>query len=302
MADISRADVASLIQDEYSSTFLQRAAEGSVALTAFPAMPVGTSVTNMPVLATLPTASWVSETGTKPTAEVTWANKTFVIEELAVIIPIHENVLADATVDIVSSIVAEGGAAIGRALDAAVFFGTNKPASWTSPSLFDSAVAKSQTVEMVDGDANANDLYGATMQVAGMVADTGLDPSALFAGAPLRYRMANVRNAQGDLAFVGDQFAGFDTMFVRTGAWDATKAEVMVVDPSRVRLAVRQDVTVKMLTEATLSNGGSPINLAERDMVGFRFVARYGYVLSDHITSANVAGGPVGAVTPDVTV
>lgn len=301
MADISRADLASLIQDEYSNTFLQRATEGSVALQAFPTMPIGTSVANMPVLATLPTAGWVSETGTKPTSEVVWANKSFVVEELAVIIPIHENVLADATVDIVSSIVAEGGAAIGRALDAAVFFGTGKPASWTSPSLFESAVATGQTVALVDGVANSADMYGALMQAAGMVADTGLDPSTLLAGAPLRYRMANIRNAQGDLAFTGDQFAGFDTYFVRGGAWESADATLMVADPSRVRLAVRQDITVKLLTEATLSNGGSPINLAERDMVGFRFVARYAYVLSDHITTAGVPGGPVGAVTPDVT-
>jgi hypothetical protein len=48
-------------------------------------------------------------------------------EEIAVIIPIHENTIDDATVGVLDEITKEGGAAIGRKLDAAVLFGTTSP-------------------------------------------------------------------------------------------------------------------------------------------------------------------------------
>ena len=67
-----------------------------------------------------------------------------------------------------------------------------------------------------------------------------------------------------------------------------------MADKSRVKIGVRSDVQVKFLDQATV--GG--INLAERDMVAFRFKARYAYVLGNTINSAGVATQPVGAVIP----
>src|SRR5690606_5276428 len=116
----------------------------------------------------LPEAEWVSDTdntGVKPTAQVTWANKTLVAEEVAVIIPVHENTIDDATEDILAQIAELGGQALGKKLDQAVFFGTDKPVSWTSLDLHAAAVAASQTVAAVDGAANTSDIYGAILQV-----------------------------------------------------------------------------------------------------------------------------------------
>ena len=98
MAEITREDVAALIQEEYSNVLLDTVAEQSAVIRAFGTVPLGTKVTNAPVLASLPEAKWVSETapteddktGVKPTSKATWANKQFVVEEIAVIIPVHE--------------------------------------------------------------------------------------------------------------------------------------------------------------------------------------------------------------------
>ena len=132
MVDITRSDVSTLIQDAYANDFLAHATKTSVVLSTFQTKNLGTRTTNLPVLATKPHAGWVGESssapeGVKPTAKVTWANKTLVVEELAVIVPVHENVIDDATVDVVAEITRQGAEAIAFALDAAVIFGIGKP-------------------------------------------------------------------------------------------------------------------------------------------------------------------------------
>src|SRR5690606_24575245 len=134
-------------------------------------------------------------------------------------------------------------------------------------------------------------------QVAEMVATAGWAPDTMISSLALRYKVANLRDANGFPIFRDESFAGFRTFFNRNGAWDADSAVALVVDASRVRIGVRQDITVKLLTEATV-NG---INLAERDMVALRFKARYAYVLGTAATAQGANKVPVGAVTPDTT-
>lgn len=302
MADITRAEVSSLIGEEFAGTILGSATKGSTALQAFPTYNMGTKTTNVPVLATLPTAGWVTDTGNdsvKPTSQATWGNKTLVAEEIAVIVPIHENTLDDANDDILAELAAAGGQAIGKTLDQAVFFGTNKPASWTSADLLAAAVAASQDYEVVDGDANSADIYGQIQTAAGALADAGFDPTEVIAKLSLRYSLGNIRNANGDPILMGDNsLRGFSTYWSGNGAWDPAEATAFIVDPSRVRIGVRQDVQVKLLTEATITGLG---NLAELDMVALRFKARFAYVLGVGATAEGASKTPVAAILPDTT-
>lgn len=301
MADITRAEVASLIGEEYGGQVITAATQGSVVLQAFPTVNMGTKTSHMPVLATLPEAAFVTDvdnTGVKPTSQVTWADQTLVAEEIAVIVPIHENTLDDASEDILGQIADLGGQAIGKVLDGAVMFGTSKPASWTSLDLHAAAVAASNTVAVVDGAANTSDIYGATLQAAGLVASDGFNPETLIAQRSLQYQYANLRGTDGHIVLQNGGVAGFDTYWSRNGAWVPADATSLIVDPSTVRIGVRQDITVKFLDQATV--GG--INLAEKDMVALRFKARFAYVLGQVATpEAGVRSYGVGAVTPDVT-
>lgn len=288
MVDISREDVAGLIRDGYTDNVFASASEGSAVLNAFTTVSMGTKTNTLPVAATLPEAQFVSESGTKPTAEITWANKNLVAEEIAVIIPVHENVVADATVDILAEIAEKGGAAIGRAFDKAVLFGTNKPATWTSNSLLEAAVASGNVFAEGTG---ADDLYGSFLQAAGAVAEEG-DPTDVFTSRGLAYRMANLRTTDGGLVLSSDgaSLAGLDRHTVIGKAWERDSATGIVVDASKIVIGVRQDLTVKFLDQATV--GG--INLAERDMIALRFVARYAYVLADNAAVAAVTPAAAG--------
>lgn len=298
MADITRAEVASLIAEAYPGTVIEAATAGSTALQAFPTYNMGTKTTNIPVLATMPTASWVTDadnSGVKPTAQVTWANKTLVAEELAVIIPIHENTLDDATEDVLEQIAQQGGQAIGKALDEAIFFGTNKPASWTSDDLLAAASGATQAYT-VNTTTGADDLYGQMLVAAGTLADEGFDPTSVIARNSLRYSLRNLReNSTGAPIMVDGSLAEFDTYWNRNGAWDAASAHSFIVDPSRFRVGVRQDVSVKFLDQATLTGVG---NLAEKDMVALRFKARFAYVMSDGATSVGASKVPVASIVP----
>ncbi|CAD5999278.1 phage major capsid protein [Agreia sp. COWG] len=307
MADITREDVAALIQEEYSNVLLDTAEAESAVLSAFGTVPLGTKVTNMPVLATLPEAKWVSESATaaggkKPTSKATWGNKQFVVEEVAVIVPIHEDVLEDATEDLIASITKMGGTAIGKKLDQAVIFGVDKPTTWLSLDLLAAAIAAGNVFQ-VSGTPGVNDLAGSILQAAGAVADSGADPSTILSAAGLRFKLANLRATDGTsilsrtLAGDGsfsDDIAGLAASFVKNGAWDNSDALAIVADKERVKIGVRQDITVKFLDQATVDG----VNLAERDMVAFRFKARYAYVLGNTITAAGTLSEPVGAVTP----
>lgn len=299
MADISRAELSTLIEEAYAQSLLQTATQSSAALAAIPNVNLGTKLTHMPVLASLPTAGWVSESatdpsGVKPTTDVTWADRTIVAEEIATIVPVHEDALADATVNVLDEIARLAGQAIGKVLDEAVFFGTAKPASWTSADLYAAAVAANQTFAVTAGDANEDDLVGATMQAAKSLAEAGWLPDTIICSLGLRYDIANLRDADGNMAFRDNQFAGFNTVFCQNGAWDDDSARILVLDSSRARLGVRQDITVKFLDQATIGS----INLAERDMVALRIKARYGYVLGTAATSKGANKVPVAAVVP----
>ncbi|AIW03000.1 major capsid protein [Mycobacterium phage Stinson] len=306
MADISRAEVATLIEEGYSHSLLAAAKQGSTVLSAFQNVNMGTKTTHLPVLATLPEADWVGESATDPegvikTSKVTWANRTLVAEEVAVIIPVPEAVIDDATVELLTEVAEQGGQAIGKKLDQAVMFGIDKPASWVSPALLKAATDAGQAIAHVSGVANEYDLVGASNKVAERVALAGWAPDTLLSSLALRYQVANVRDADGNLAFRDGSFLGFNTHFNRNGAWSPESAVAFVADSSRVKIGVRQDITVKFLDQATLGTGDNQINLAERDMVALRLKARFAYVLGVSATSMGENKTPVGVVTPDVT-
>lgn len=314
-SEISRTDVATLIQTAYANDFLAHTTRTSAVLGAFPTKNLGTKTYNLPVLATKPHAAWVAEsssdsTGTKPTAKITWGNKTLVVEELAVIIPVHENVIDDATTDVVAEITKTGAEAIAYALDAAVLFGINKPMSWVSKDLYHSGLEAGQ-IHTPQGNGQ-NDLAGAFLKSAESLAEL-YDPTTVVARRGLKYRLANLRATTGEPIFMSsmsdtpgtaDSIYGLNTYWasgtVDDGAggdtlvWDPALAEAIVVDRSRVIIGVRQDITVKFLDQAVV--GG--ISLAEKDMVALRFKARFAYCLGDNVAYGShvTTNSPVAVV------
>lgn len=288
MASIDRSDVEALIVEGYSDALLKRATEVSAALSAFDVRPMGTKTERLPVLATKPEADFVGEwsdaedadnTGAvKPTSKVKWGNKQIVAEEVAVIIPVHESVLEDASEDILNQIVAEGGEAIARRIDGAVFHGLRKPATWTSNALEQAAAVAGQ--ELTVG-TDAVDIFDAISQADEDLSDGGFDDPIVIARKSLRAKLRNQRDKNGAFLNAGDVLADYSPTFTKHVDADTT---AFVVDKGSVVMGLRSDVRVKILTEATV-NG---INLAETDQIAVRLYSRVGYVLRENAAAFRI--------------
>ena len=99
---ISRQDAEALIQEQIVGTISQEAPQHSTFMQLARRLPNMTSrQTRIPVLDMLPMAYWVNgDTGFKQTSMQKWENVFLTAEELAVIVPIPEAVLDDASFDI----------------------------------------------------------------------------------------------------------------------------------------------------------------------------------------------------------
>lgn len=195
MAETTRANAASLLTEQKATDILGPAMASSVVLSTFENIPMSKKVYRQPLVGTLPTASFVTDgtsdgqsaaSGTKPTTNMTWTDKALTAEELAVIVPIHENLLADADTDLWAQIMPRVAEAFAVALDNAVLFGTNAPASWTDANIVGKATTATQKI--VDGAATKTDLALDLNSVMAKVEAAGYDVDTILAIRSLKAR------------------------------------------------------------------------------------------------------------------
>lgn len=284
---ISRSDAAAMVPEEVSTRLIQGMVNQSAALTLFPRITLGRNQVRLPVLSALPTAYFVAgDTGLKQTTEQAWTNKYLNVEELAAIVPIPENVLDDADFDIWGSVQPNLEQAIGRALDAAIFFGTNKPASWPTD-IVAAAVAAGNVVARGTNAAAAGGISEDINDLFATVEADGYDVSGVIANRTYRGLLRGVRNADGDrLPEVSPgEVYGVPVTYPMRGLWPsgATVAELIAGDFSEGILGVRSDFTWKILDQAVIQDNTGAIiyNLAQQDMVAMRVTFRVAWQVAN---------------------
>ena len=306
MADITKADALALLARQDINEIIKPDTSESAALASFRTIRMSAGTARMPVLAALPTAGFVSESataaeGVKPTSKVSWTNKELVAEEIAVIVPVHENTLADSNFDIWAEVRPLVAQEFGRVLDGAVFFGENKPATWLDPALVPGAIAAGNVIE----EGTSIDLAEDFNEAFGFVEDDEFDVNAAFTARFLRRQLRGLRDADNAPIYLdslrSDQgtasIYGQDLFYVGNRSWDRTEAVALVGDRSKVVLGIREDVQVKLLDQATV--GG--INLAERDMVALRFKFRVAFATAFSTANGEATDYPFAVITPDTT-
>jgi HK97 family phage major capsid protein len=290
---ISRSDVGPLIPEETSNILLEGLTAQSAALSLFRTIPMSSQQVRMPVLSALPTAYWVTgDTGLKQTTEMSWENKYMNVEELAAIVPIPENVANDLQFDVWDQVQPLLIDAIIRALDAAIFLGTNKPNSWPD-AIVPGAIAAGHAV---DRPANAEDMPDKLSDLFSLVEDDGYAVDFALANPSYRGRLRKTGltqqlNPNAGLNVGPNEIFGITPMFPMPGLWPTASdsAEVIVGSRREAIVGIRQDFTWKLLTEAVIQDNTGAIifNLPQQDMVALRVVFRAAFQVANTIKYEN---------------
>ncbi len=287
---ISRTDAAAMIPEQVAATMLTNLQETSAVLSMGTRIPVARNQVRFPVLSALPTAYFVSaDTGVKQTTEAAWENRYLDIEEIAAIVPIPESVLDDAGFDVWASIRPLLEQAIGRKLDAAVFFGTDAPAAWPDDIVTAAVAAGNVRARGTATQANGG-LAADLVELFGTVWADGYDVTGAVGITTLRPRLLNARDTAGNR--YADQLSinevlGTPVMYPMRGLWPSglSAAELIAGDFQQLVVGVRQDFTYKLITEGVITDntGAIQYNLPQQDMVALRIVFRVGWQVSNPI-------------------
>ncbi len=302
---ILRSDVFADVPAANAFKIITGATEQSAALRLFPQIRMTRKQERIRIEDALPMAYWVNgDTGMKQTTKGTWSDKLMTAEEIAVIIPIPDAVLSDADFDVWGWITPKAEEAIGRALDAAIFFGLNKPATYPDSVITDARDA-GNVVTQGDAAQNEGGIVQDFNELFSTVEDDGFDVTGVVANRKLRKFIRGARNAQGDrFAEVGSNggtIDGTNLVYAMRGQWPAAvgggtpvPAPLAIAgDFSQGIVGVRQDITAKMLTESIIQDPGTGAivyNLAQQDMTALRLVARFGFQVANYNTREKPAG------------
>jgi len=282
----SRTDSQALMPEQVSNAILNDLQSDSAAMTLFRHIPMSRAQVRLPVLAALPTAYFVTgDTGLKQTTEVNWANKFLNAEELACIVPIPDAVLEDMEFDAWGSVIPLCRQAIGRALDAAVFFGANKPASWPA-AIVTAAIAAGNTVTRGTNAAAAGGIYGDLSDLYATIEADGYDVNGLVSTTTYKGKLRQARSTLGES--LDDEFAATikeSITFPMRGLWPTGSgaAEVVAGDFTNGILGVRRDITVDRSQEAIIQDNTGAIvyNAFQQDMTLVRLTARFAFQVAN---------------------
>ena len=285
---VTRTDVP--IPTEEVGELLKVMPEESVLLKRARRQPMSTKTVKQTIMTTFPDAYWVDgDTGLKQTSKQSFAQPTMTAEELAVIAVVPDAVIDDSSLPIWATLRPFLAEAIGKKVDQAAIYGIDKPTSWPLalvPGAIAAGVIAPGNLAATPADARKD--AGQLVADLGlkMARDAGANLSGLIAQAGTGWELDRIRDA--DRRPIYDGVAGalrgvpFDEL--KNGAWSSvgtgdTAVPIIGVDWSQVYVGIRQDITVKMLDQAVISDADGKVifNLAQQDAKALRVVFRVGY-------------------------
>lgn len=276
---ITRVDAAGLIPQPQVIELNQEIQRTSIAFTLMRQLSMSSAQASMAVIDALPHAYWVNgDTGLKQTTKVSWAGKLLTAEEIAVIVPVPEAVIADVDTDIWGQVRPLIAQEFARKVDLATVFGVNRPASF-APAIVPAAAAAAQNITGPDPIAGINEALG-------LLEGLDVNVNAIAGRAALRGAIRTALSTLGGAVTFGasgsDLFGYPLTYPGGTIAWPANLLSIMG-DWQNAILGVRQDITYKILDQGVISDDAGKVifNLPQQDSVALRAVARYAFATAD---------------------
>ena len=247
------------------------------------------------VLSSLPVAGWVKngttpsgaadEIKNKPISDLAWQGKDLVAEEIAVIVPISLNTLRDVEnyVDIVPEITEQVVGAFQQVIDATIFFGVGSP--WAG---FNGIVADATTAGATVSwnGTSGTSFYNAVNDAMEKVENSGYVPTAILGGPSLNSAFRKTITELGVLAGDQGEIGALPRHIDLTGGFNQSSAFAIVGDFRYLVYSFREEMEMRLLEEATLvdpATGTTLYNLAQQDMVAFRFTMRMGAAIPNPV-------------------
>ena len=251
------------------------------------------------VNANLPVAGWVknsqgvvnsnaegSEINRKPVSSYAFQGVDLTAEELAVIVPISENTLADVEdfgIELAAELQEQVIGAFQEAIDSAVFFGVGAP--WTGyTGLVAEATSAGATVSW--NGTSGTSFYEAISDAMEYVENSGYIPNAILGGPSLNSAFRNsITNLGVNVADQG-QIGALPRHIDLTGGFNQSSAFAIVGDFRYLVYSFREEMAMKLLTESTIYDpvsGSVLYALAQQDMVALRFTMRLGFALPNPV-------------------
>lgn len=287
---ISRNDAEALIPQVVIDEIMQGVVKESKAMQMFRRLPnCTTGRTDMRVLDSLPMTYWQNaDTARKKLTKMAWDKKVIYYEELAVIVPIAEQTLDDTAYDIWGEVKPRLVEAFGKAFDEAVFTGANKPARFRADLI--TSIRNAGAVVTPGNDT----LYKSINDAMVKVEESGYNVTGVVGGVDLKGKFRMMLDTIGQ-PIKGTEIDELPKAYIDNGAWDKSKAQLIVGDMTQAVYSIRQDITFKILDQAVIqdpSTGDIVYNLAQQDMVALRAVMRIGWEIPN----------PINALSPDESV
>lgn len=294
MSIINRENAEAIIRQQVVQSIVQDVPKQSTFLALAKKLPNMTSnQTRIRVLDYLPTSYWVNgDTGYKQTSTQAWDNVYLNAAELAVIVPIPEAVLDDAEFDIFGEVIPRVNEAIGQKIDEATIFGIGRPAEWQSDIITLARQAGNNVP--VGGSSDYFNLILGENGLFAKVEEDGYMVNGVVSSLKMRSKLRGLKDTVGQPIFKTDmqgstQYSldGSPMYFPTNGAFNNSIAQLVAGDFTKAVYAIRQDVTVKILTEATIIDPQTKeilYTLAQQDMVALRVVFRMGWALPNPAT------------------
>lgn len=278
---IDRHSAQSLIPPEISREIIQGAERYSVGLKIFRrARNMLRDELLMPALSMLPQGGWLnSDNAIKPLTSQAWEMVEMYAEEYAARVIIPDNVREDAAYDMWGEILPRLQEVYGKAFDQAVFMGIDKPRRFRS----DLVTACIQAGAVINATTNINQDISDALSLVEM---SGFNPTALVGGVSMkaRFRM-NVDGVGRPLwmPFVEQ----LDKYYLDNGAWDDTRAMFIVGDFSQAIYSVREDMSVRISSDAATNMSDGLHSMFDEDSQVMRAKWRIGFAIPNPINIMN---------------
>ena len=302
-AAIDRTEAGPLIPEDAAHEIIAATVEKSFALSTFDRVPMSRKQRRLPILDRKPIAFFVNgDTGLKQTSDAKWDNLYLNAEELAVLVPIPDLIADDVDYDLWGLLKPQITEAMGQKIDDAILFGTGKPTLWPNGILTDATAAGNAVAGAVS--SATHDIFDDLNATLMALESDGYEPDAWLMRQTMRGVMRNVRDGSRGFLYPA---GGPSNSGAQNGRWagevwnipakvskmglsgfaaGAANALAFAFDTSMFKVAVRDDINMRMFDQGVISDaaGAVVLNLMQQDSKVLRVTFRLAWVAANPIT------------------